>query len=235
MERKTITYMRKLWSAAVLLTLAWNGLMAQGGNQGTKEESDPKAKAILDKVRKKYEAYPSVEMEFTLTVELPEQPKEIQRGKMMQKGAKYRLEMGGQTIICDGKSLWIVIPQNKEVQINNLPDAEEDDAILSPQSFFRIHEKGNLVYMLMNEYSANGKLLQDIEFKPTDRFSDYSKLRLTVNKTTNEFVELKGFSKDGSRYTLALIKTTPNKVFADTLFTFNKAAYPGFHVEDLRN
>ena len=127
------------------------------------------------------------------------------------------------------------MPQNKEVQINLLPDAEEDDVILSPQSFFRIHEKGNLAYILSNEYNANGKILQEIEFKPLDKFSDYSKLRLTVNKSTAEFIELKGFSKDGTRYTLAPIRFTPNKVFAESTFTFNKAAYPGYHIEDLRN
>jgi outer membrane lipoprotein-sorting protein len=223
--------MRILILATIFLLLVAEGLQAQG----TKEENDPKAKAILDKVRKKYESYPSLEMEFSLTVEIPEQPKDVQRGKMMQKGSKYRLEMSGQTVICDGKSLWMVMPQNKEVQINHLPDAEEDDAILSPQSFFRIHEKGNLAYILSNEYSANGKIFQEIEFKPLDKFSDYAKLRLTVNKASAEFVELKGFGKDGSRYTLAPTRFTPNKVFAESVFLFNKAAYPGYHIEDLRN
>lgn len=222
----------RIWMFVTMSMLLITGMV---NAQSAKEENDPKAKAILEKVRKKYESYPSMEMEFSLTVELPEQPKDIQRGKMMQKGAKYRLEMSGQTVICDGKSLWMVLPQNKEVQINHLPDADEDEEILSPQSFFRIHEKGNLAYILTNEYSANGKILQEIEFKPLDKYSDYSKLRLTVNKSTFEFVELKGFGKDGSRYTLAPVRFTPNKVFAESVFVFNKAAYPGFHVEDLRN
>ncbi|MBV6427886.1 MAG: hypothetical protein KIPDCIKN_02409 [Haliscomenobacter sp.] len=218
---------------AVLLASGLSGQTNKTYNQ--KADSDPEAKAMLERVRKKYESYPTLEAEFSLAIEVPEQPKEVQRGKIQQKGAKYRIEFSGQTVISDGKSIWIVLSQNKEVQINHLPDAEEDEAILSPQSLFRIYEKGSFAYTIVNEYSATGKILQEIEFKPLDRYSEYSKIRLTVDKKTANFVEIKGFTKDGTRYTLTMTKLTPNKPLTDAVFTFNKANYPGFHIEDLRN
>ncbi|MFM8363461.1 MAG: LolA family protein [Haliscomenobacter sp.] len=210
-------------------------LNAQAGDPGTQLDSDPKAKALLDRLRKKYESYPSLEAEFSMSIELPEQPKSIQKGKLQQKGAKYRLEFNGQTVLSDGKSLWIILPKNKEVQINNLPDADEDDAILSPQSLFRIYERENFAYALVNEYSDGSRTLQEIEFKPLDKYSEYSKLRLTVNKANTDFVEMKAFAKDGARYTMGITRLTPNKPFPETTFAFNKTAYPGYHIEDLRN
>lgn len=227
--------MKHIWISMLLIATMGITALAQNGDFTTKADSDPKAKAALDKMRKKYEGYSSLEVEFSMVVELPEQPKALQKGKILQKGTRYRLDFNGQTIISDGKSLWVVLPKNKEVQINDVPDADEDDAILSPQSLFRIYEKQNFTYALINEYTEAGKLLQEIEFKPLDRFSEYSKLRLTLNKTTSELVQIKGFTKDGARYTFAIVRLTPNKPFADTTFSFSKSAYPGYHIEDLRN
>ncbi len=197
-------------------------------------DSDPKAKAILDKVRKKYEAYKSLEATFTLDIEMPEQPKESQKGKVARQGEKYRVEMGGQSVICDGKAVFLIMPSNKEVQINNLPAPGEDEDILSPQSLFNFYNKGKFAYVLVNEYSQSGKVLQDIEFKPLEKNFDYSKIRMSVNKTTSEVVSVKAFGKDGARFTLSIGQFTPNKPFAADHFAFDKAKYPGYHVEDLR-
>lgn len=202
--------------------------------QAPKEVSDPAAKAALEKLRKKYQAFQTMEADFTLTLEIPQQPKELQKGKIWQKGLKYKLDFNNQTVLSDGKAVWMIMPKNKEVQVNNVPDPGDDEGILSPQALFRIYERKDFIYGITNEYAANGKILQDIEFKPTDKFSEYSKLRLTIDKKTSEFVELRGFSKDGSRYTLNMGNLTSNKPLDDAFFTFNKANYPGYHVEDLR-
>ena len=39
--------------------------------QGTTEQSDPEARKVLDKIRKKYEGYKSFEAAFTLGIEVP--------------------------------------------------------------------------------------------------------------------------------------------------------------------
>ncbi|HMO40888.1 MAG TPA: outer membrane lipoprotein carrier protein LolA [Saprospiraceae bacterium] len=197
-------------------------------------DSDPRAKAILDKVQKKYEGYKSLEAAFALDIELPEQPKESQKGKVARSGDKYRVELAGQSVICDGKSIWLIMSSNKEVQINNMPDADEDTDILSPQSLFNFYQKGKFAYVLVNEYSQGGKAVQEIEFKPLQKNFDYSKIRMTVNKTTSEVLNVKAFGKDGSRFTITISQLVPNKAFTADYFTFDKAKYPGYHVEDLR-
>lgn len=198
-------------------------------------QNDPKAKAALDRMRKKYEAYQSLEGEFNLTIEIPEQPKEVQKGKLSQKGDKYRVELAGQTIMSDGKAVWIILAKNKEVQISDLPDPSDDDQFLSPQSLLRIYDKKNLTFALVNEYAEGTKIIQQIEFKPTDRMSDYAKMRLSLDKKTGDFIEMKVFAKDGSRYSLKLTKVTPNKAFADSAFVFTKDQCAGCYIEDMRN
>jgi outer membrane lipoprotein-sorting protein len=197
-------------------------------------DSDAKAKAILDKVRKKYEAYNSLEMSFTLNMELAEQPKQTQKGKLARQGSKYRVEMPMQSVISDGKALWVIFPQNKEVQINPMPAPDEDGNFFSPETFFNFYNKGKFAYVLVNEYAQGGKTLQQIEFKPLDKNFDYSKLRMEVDKKTNDIASVKAFGKDGSRFTLTISQLTPNKTFASGYFTFDKAKYPGYHIEDLR-
>lgn len=197
-------------------------------------DSDPQAKAILDKVRKKYEGYKSMEMAFSLDLEFPEQPKQTQKGKVAREGKKYRVETPSQSVISDGTAVWLVIPGNKEVQINPMPDPSETDNLLSPETLFSFYKNGKFAYVLVNEYAQGGKVLQQIEFKPLDKNFDYSKLRMEVDKKNNEVSSVKAFGKDGSRFTLTVSQVTPNKTFAANYFTFDKAKYPGYHVEDLR-
>jgi outer membrane lipoprotein-sorting protein len=128
----------------------------------------------------------------------------------------------------------LILPKNKEVQINNAADANDDESLMSPQSIFRIYLRKDFIYAITNEYAQGKRIVQEIEFKPTDKYSEYSKLRLTLDKKTQEFIEFKAFGKDGSRYTLVMTKLTPNLTLADASFTFNKANYPGYHIEDLR-
>ncbi|MBL0119025.1 MAG: hypothetical protein IPP89_08590 [Saprospiraceae bacterium] len=73
-----------------------------------------------------------------------------------------------------------------------------------------------------------------MECKPVKKGTEYSKARITVNKPTGELIAMEIFNKDGSRHTLNVSKTTFGKPGSATVFTFNKAKYPGYNVEDLR-
>lgn len=207
---------------------------AQDFNAAT--ESDPEAKVILDKIKQKYKSYKSLEAAFTLDIEIPEHATEVQKGKIAQQGEKYNLELGSQSVISDGTAIWLIMQNNKEVQINDMPEPGEDDNILSPQSLFTFYERDDFVFILANEFQdkKSGKVVQQIEFKPLDRDMEYSKLRLTVEKKTSVVQSIKAFGKDGSRYTFTLNQISPNKTFATSHFIFDKSKYPGYYIEDLR-
>jgi outer membrane lipoprotein carrier protein len=225
----------KYFGMTLLCLLMAFGIFAQKAPLTTAQESDPQAKAVLDKLRKKYQAFQSLEQAFTLEIELPEQKKEVQQGKMAKQGKKYRLDLASQTVISDGTALWLVLHQNKEVQINALPDPSEDENLLTPDALFSFYDKGRFVYFLVNETTVSGKVVQEIDFKPLDKDSEYSKLRLTVDKGAMQVMSLKAFGKDGSRYTVKMGVFAPNKAFSANFFSFDKSKFPGYRVEDLRD
>lgn len=212
--------------ALVTFTFAQNNQFTKAG------ESDPEAKQILDKLRAKYESYSALKADFTLTIELPEEQPEVQKGQFWQAGDKYRLEAEAQTMVSDGETLWLHLKNNEEVQINDVDEDGED--LLSPQSFLKFYESEEFVYVLANEFPEKGIVVQQIEFKPLDTDSEYHKVRLTLNKKTKEVVRIKAFAKDGSRFTFELGKLIPNPKMNMDTFQFLKSECADCHWENLR-
>ncbi len=199
------------------------------------ETSDPAAKAILEKLRNKYEAFKTVEADFDLTIEIPEEEAEIQKGNLAQDGEKYRLTLDNQAIYSDGNTLWLYLKSNNEVQINSVEDFEEEDEdFLSPKDLLRIYEQEDFIYGLTNDGYEKGVAIQQIEFKPIDKDSEYAKMRLTIDKKKNQIMRIKAFAVDGARYTMDVKKFKPNLAYKNSDFIFNAKNYPGIHVEDLR-
>lgn len=221
---------------ALFLTLVSTAIFAQKKPAGTAkaEASDPEAKAVLEKMRKKYEAYGTLEAEFSLEIEAPQQPTQTQKGTLITQAEKYRLKFNDRTMVCDGKSVWLYVPKTKQVQINDMEESDGDGGISSPQDLLKAYAWKDYMYAITNEFSENGRVVQQIEFKPTTKSTDYSKVRLTLDKKTLEIVSIKSFGKDGSRYTLTINKLTPNKAVAASTFTFAKTECPDCKYEDLR-
>jgi len=197
-------------------------------------DSDPIAEEILNRISKKYEAYNTIEATFSIEIEIPEEETEIQTGKMKTEGEKFNIDFGDYSMISNGKDFWFHSKRNKEVQLNDADEIEQEEDMMNPKDFFNFHKKGKYLYALVNENFENGKAIQQIEFKPLDDESEYSKIRMTIEKKHNIVRRVKVFSKDGSRYVLKIDKLTPNKTFTSTDFKFDKSKYPDVHIEDLR-
>lgn len=207
--------------------------VAFGQTPAPAEKPDPEAKKILDKIRKKYDAYQSVEAAFTLSVEVPGKPVEVQNGTIAQAGEKFRLDMDQQVIVNDGKTTWVYLKNNNEVQINDTEPGGSAD-FLTPKELLRRYEKGDYLYAITEKTTVGGKLLTHIEFKPKNARSEYSKIRVSVDEKALTIESIKAFAKDGSRYTFKINRLSPNKAFAADHFTFDPKKYPGVRVEDLR-
>jgi len=102
----------------------------------------------------------------------------------------------------------------------------DDRAIYSNNEFVWVH--------VTAEPLLDGKKVTQIEFKPLDRDSEFSKLVLYVDKKSKKMAQMKVFSKDGGRYTLKINDIVPNKKYDLDVFTFDSSKYPGIHEEDLR-
>src|ERR1700752_2279518 len=104
-------------------------------------EQDPKAKAILDELSKTTKAYKTISAEYEQIL-LNKEKKQVdkQTGKIQVKGTKFRLEIPGNTIVCDGKTVWTHNKDAQEVTIKNYEaDSEEG---LNPTNIFTLYETG---------------------------------------------------------------------------------------------
>jgi len=219
---------------SILLLSASFGAFAQTNQFASAQDSDKASVKVLEDMKAQYLSYSSVEADFVLTIELPEEDAEIQKGTIKKQGESYHLNMNGQQIISNGKQLWFYQPNNNLVQINTVdPDADEDE-MLSPQNFLKFYEEGKFVAAPMTVANEKGKPVRWIELKPVDAESEYFKFRIALDIKKNELRNIKAFSRDGSRYTLLIEKLTPNKTFGVENFIFDATKYPGVEIEDLR-
>lgn len=217
-----------------ILAVLFFSLHTQAQTYTTTADNDPAAKAVLDKIKVRYNSFKTVSANFSLDIQIPQMDTEIQKGKLWQEGEKYRAELDNRSIISNGKTVWVYLGNNKEVQINCASDFA-GEGMMSPKDLLSIYEQEEYVYYLSNEFQENGKTIQQIEFKPVDKDSEYSKLRLTVDKNTLDVVRMKIFAKDGSRFTLKMDNWEANKAIGAEKFNWNKSECSDCYVEDLRD
>jgi outer membrane lipoprotein-sorting protein len=226
--------MKKIILMAITAFFGVNTAFAQPNKQvkPMQEQSDPKAREVLEKVKRTYEAFGGFQADFVVETELGNERAKDKKGKIFIKGIKYRIEMPEGDFICDGKTRWSYLKKTKEVQISSASDVDES-GMSSPADLLNIYNKKEFIYALMGENVEAGKTVQKIEFKPVKGFNEYSKVRVTVDKTNNQMTSLKVFEKSGARYTLKL-NNLAAAVLADTVFAFDKTKYPGVKIVDLR-
>ena len=217
------------------LLLSTLGLSAQENQYLSNKDSDPEARKLVEALRKKYDAYETLSANFRLAIALPNQPVETQRGTVSRKGDLVRFRLGNQEGIITADAAYIVLHDSKEVQINDLPDPSELTGVLPPQTLFNFYEGEHYVLSIQGDDYVSGRHLTNIELKPVDRnHSEFTKLRLLVDRKTQEITSVKAMTRDGSSYTFFLDSTDGNPQLAASTFAFDKKEFPGYHVEDLR-
>ena len=195
------------------------------------ETQDNKSNEILNKLSKTYKTYKSVKASFTVTIfNKKSNTKVRQTGQLYQKGKKFRVNMSGQEIYCDGKTIWTYIDGANEVQVSKF-DAKSMD--INPSEIFTIYEKG-FVHKYGGQKVVGTKTLDIIELIPTDKSKGYFKVKLGIDKLANKVKEMVVYSKNGLETTYDINKLDANVPINDSYFKFNTKDKPGVIVIDLR-
>jgi len=218
--------MKKILSLAILMMAFIFSVSAQVpkgmGN------SDPDAKKILDAVSAKFKSFKSVQSKFSLKIEnSSNKVLGSKTGTVYMKGTKYRINVTGQEIFCDGSNIWTVDKAAKEVTINKL---DPSNNTITPQKLFTNFYDKDFLYKLNND--ANG--VQEIELTPIDKTKLFHKVIVYINKATQTITSTKVFEKAGNRYTYTVSGINTNANVADATFLFNQKNYPGIEIVDLR-
>jgi outer membrane lipoprotein-sorting protein len=197
------------------------------GSYTINAQNDPKAKTILDDLSKKTKAYTSIKAEFSFTVEKKDKSKDTQNGKVQTKGTKYKLEIPGHEIYCDGKTVWDYIKDANEVQIK---DMEAGTDAVTPSNIFTLYEKG-----FKYKFDSEDAVTQTISLFPENPDKKkFHTVKLYINKSKKEISSVKMLMKDGTTQTYAIKSFTANANIPDSEFTFDKKAHPGVTEEDIR-
>jgi len=199
----------------------------------TYAQTDAAAKSILQKVTQTYEGYKTIQTDFTLTVQQPQQTSNYTESgaiSMENTSGKYRVTTNNQDIISDGKTQWLVLKEEQEVQVT---EADNSPGTISPANIFSFYNNGYKYVSAPNEQAGGNQLLV-VELSPEDTQNPYFKIKLRINSATNLIYDATIFDKSGVKYTYLLKNTKANPSIAADTFVFKQADYPGVEIVDLR-
>lgn len=207
----------------VLVFVSHIGLFAQ---------QDQSAGELLKQVSKKYDSYQTIRSDFSFKVSSPDQKNYQDKGIMSfdKKTNSYRIELESQTLISDGKTVWSIIDEDKEVQIT---DADTSSENIGPNNIFTFYKSGFKYLSLEDETLADKKVLKVVDLSPIDTRKNYFKIRIRINANLH-IHDVQIFDKSGARYTYSISALYVNHSIPSSTFTFKKSNYPSYEIVDLR-
>lgn len=199
------------------------------------QDQDPKAKAILDDLSKTTKTYKTVlaDVAFTIYNKDKKAVEKPQNWKINVKGQKFKLDIPGTSIVCDGKTLWNYNKDAKEVTIKNF-DPESDEQ--NPAKIFTMYETG-YKYKYSKEEKVGAVLCHVIDLFPSVKpeKKKFHTVKLYVDKVKKQIVELKMMMKDGSTQVYDIKTIKSNSEMADALFVFNLTGFKADQINDERD
>ncbi len=210
----------KFGMAAVLL-LSFISIQAQ---------SKKKAEALLENVINKIASYQNFEAELSYTMVNTEMNiDEKKTGKIYVSGDKYRIEMPGQIIISDGKTLWTYLEDSQEVMVSNL---EDNDESISPTTILTSYNKDYDARFDKDATYKNSNLKQII-LKPS-KGKNFEKMSVLVNSKNMTLENFSVYDQNGNVFTYHIVDLKPNVKLPEDTFTFDTKKYPDVEVVDMR-
>jgi outer membrane lipoprotein carrier protein len=199
------------------------------------QDQDPKAKAVLDDVSKTTKSYKTILADVVFTV-LDKDKKPVekpQNWKVQVKGQKFRLEIPGSTIVCDGKTLWNYNKDAKEVTIKNF-NSESDEQ--NPSKIFTMYESG-YKYKYDKEQKVGTATAHVIDLYPAVKpeKKKFHTVKLFVDKTKKQILQMKMMMKDGGTQEYTIKSMKPNTEMPDNMFVFDMKGFKADQIIDERD
>lgn len=211
------------------LLLLLTGLLFTSINAQTGKQNE--AEKLMERVSKRYKNFKSMKADFVYTLENKQQKsQEKQKGSILVKGNKFRLDIANQLIICDNKTIWTFSREVNEVQVNHYSPKE---GAIRLDDIFTMYGKGFL-YKIVESKKDGNKEIVVIELTPKDKKKKFFKIKVTVDKTNQTILSSQIFEKTGTIHTYTVNNQVPNLKYDDNQFTFDSKKYPGVEIIDLR-
>jgi outer membrane lipoprotein-sorting protein len=198
------------------------------------QDQDPKAKAILDDLSKTTKAYKTITADYSFTI-LNKEKKQVEKQthKVQVKGNKFKLDIPGNTIVCDGKTLWNYNKDAKEVTIKNFEGDNEDQ--LNPSKIFTIYETG-YKFKYDKEEKVGAAACHVIDLYPSVKpeKKKFHTAKIYIDKAKKQIVKLVMLMKDGGQNVYDIKTLKPNLEIADLVFVFDTKTLKPDQINDER-
>lgn len=206
-------------------------MLSFGVNPAKAQSRNKKASDILEEVTQKTKSYHSIKMDFDYRMENPgANINEVTHGEVLVSGDKYRLDIAGQLVICNGKTIWTVIKDAEEVQIN---EVYEDDDSFSPTKILSDYSKDYKSKLDPKVNELNGVSVYLLELTPNEE-KTFKQVNLYIRKDEMQPYRMEIFDYNDSVYTYTITNFEPDVEVTDSDFTFSKDEFPGYDVIDMR-
>ncbi len=191
-------------------------------------QNSEKATFLLDEVSNKMESYQNMAIHFNETLSneaagIQEGDEPPLMGNITLQGEKYNLNYLGNTFIYDGKKLYVINNEEKEITITE-GDMSGDDGFIYPSKLLTFYREGYNVQMGSLKNIHNRKI-QFINLTPIDSESNIVKIEFAVDLKTKHLYQLIQTGLNGSKTKFTITEFKSNQTLSNSLFSFDKEKY----------
>lgn len=207
-----------------VLTVCIIAFFAQVGSA----QEDQQAKALLDEVSTKMGAYTNMQIGFSTSLVNKEAGVEANdeppiNGKITLQGEKYNLDYLGNTFVYDGKTLYVINHDDKEITTAE-DDLSEDEGFIYPSKLLTFYKEG-YNYKMGNLANMSGRKIQFVELTPIDSDSEIVKVKLGIDAKSKHIYQLVQIGANGAETTLTINQFKSNQNISELLFQLDKEKY----------
>jgi len=199
------------------------------------QDQDPKAKLILDDLSKNTKTYKTIlaEVAFTMYNKEKKAIEKPQIWKIQVKGQKFRLEIPGTSIVCDGVTLWNYNKDAKEVTIKTFDPLSDEQ---NPSKIFTMYETG-YKYTYDTEKKVGLVNCSVINLFPAIKpeKKKFHTVKLSIDKIKKQMIQLIMLMKDGGTQVYDIRSLKTNSDLADKLFVFDTKGLKPDQINDERD
>jgi outer membrane lipoprotein-sorting protein len=217
--------MKKLVLILLLFSLPFAFIYPQKNN---------KADEILNKFSNKIKKHKSLKAKFNLTqIGMSGKVENSYTGEILLKGDKFKMTFPGNEICSDGKTIWQYMKELQEVTITN-KEKDDESILTNPKRIFIIY-KNEFKIHLNQEYKDKDKVYSEIDLFPKklDK-SNFSRIRLKIDKNNLELASVQYFSKDATKMIIDITEFKSDIQINDNEFVFDSSKHKDVEINDLR-
>ncbi|WP_341221342.1 outer membrane lipoprotein carrier protein LolA [Polaribacter atrinae] len=194
----------------------------------TFSQNAEKAKSLLDEVSTTMGAYKNMSISFSQTLSnedagIMEGDEPPIRGKITLSGEKYNLNYLGNQFIFDGKKLYVINNDEKEITVTD-GDMSGDDGFIYPSKLLTFYKEG-YNFEMGDLKNLKGRNIQLVTLSPIDSASDIVKVELAIDAKTKHIYKLIQTGSNGSKTTFTITEFKSNQTLPNNHFSFDEAKY----------